>query len=97
MAWPRKEGEEERRGREEGREGRGAVVVEEVRRRFRAVRTQVGLLARVGTRRRAKAGRAAVWRSKEALDANIGAWGGGGEGRSTALSWNLFVLVLCYG
>jgi hypothetical protein len=44
---------------------------EEVRRRFRAVRTQVGLLARVGTRRRTKAGREPVWRSNEALDTNI--------------------------
>jgi len=74
-----KEEEEERRGKEGGREGRGLVlVVVEERRRFRAVRTQVGLLARVGTRRRAKAGRAAVWRRK---DANIAAWvwGRGGE------------------
>jgi len=94
VARPRKEGveaeaaaaakeeeEEERRGREGGREGRGVVVVVvEERRRFKAVRARVGLLvpARVGTRRRAKAGWAAVWRSrKEALDdANIGARGG---------------------
>lgn len=89
MARPRKEGveeeaaaakeeEEERRGKEGGREGRAQVLLllEEVRRRLRAVRTQVEWLARVGTRRRAKAGRAAVWRSKEALDANIAALGG---------------------
>lgn len=64
----KEEEEEERRGgKEGGREGRGVVVVVvEERRRFKAVRTQVGLLvpARVGTVRRAKAGRAAVRRRK---------------------------------
>lgn len=103
MARPRKEGveaeaaAEERRGvKEGGREGRGfvEVVVVEVRRRFKAVRTQVGLLAR----RRVKAGRAAVWRSREAealVQANIGmrAWEGEGR-RSTFAAWAWVAFVV---